>query len=260
MSSGSGRDAGRKTPGSSKSKSSSSKSSSSKPAGRGFVARQAAADSNVNQLAIVGEASAKERVLREKAHAVGTICIDDVLQLDRATSDFLMNPAKSAPIRFRRLKVTIGESDGEVLFDQCLVEDDSSEMGESVDEAGSDLGGDDEVSAASEVVYILPASSLGAMCTAYTEFKATEEIQDFYMIERFFYEDVMLKDLRFSFGFCIPGSINTASITYDTPEISDDLRQKIIANPKRVRADSFYFRDGVLFMHYKSNYTYVNMA
>lgn len=167
---------------------------------------------------------------------------EDVVRLTKATETFLVDPEQPAGVVFQRIRVTVGEADGEVLFDQSLQQPEGA--------------GDEFAPSAGAVSYELPASCLGVICTAYIEFKAKVEVKNFHMVERFFFGNTLLKDLRFDFGFCIPGSVNTVAITYDTPPISDDLREKILANPKGVQADSFYFNDDVLFMHHKSDYAY----
>ena len=77
------------------------------------------------------------------------------------------------------------------------------------------------------------------------------------MIERHYFQNQLIKSYDFSFGFCIPGSVNGWDATYDVPTLNDDVVQKMIANPFQTVSDSFYFFDDELIAHNKAKYQYV---
>jgi hypothetical protein len=89
-------------------------------------------------------------------------------------------------------------------------------------------------------------------------FKVGEKaVTNFRMIERHYFRNQLIKSYDFSFGFCIPGSINSWEAIYDVPTLNDDIIQKMIANPFQTMSDSFYFVDDELIMHNKACYQYV---
>jgi hypothetical protein len=56
----------------------------------------------------------------------------------------------------------------------------------------------------------------------------------------------------------MPGSTNDWESIYEIPSISPEMKQEMIANPYATKSDSFYFVDGVLIMHNKAEYSYLN--
>lgn len=48
-------------------------------------------------------------------------------------------------------------------------------------------------------------------------------LNGFRMIERHYYKDRLIKSFDFSFGFCIPGSINNWDSVYSLPPLSEEL-------------------------------------
>mmetsp|Transcript_75973 Transcript_75973/g.164411 ORF Transcript_75973/g.164411 Transcript_75973/m.164411 type:complete len:262 (+) Transcript_75973:46-831(+) len=82
------------------------------------------------------------------------------------------------------------------------------------------------------------------------------EVRDFRMIERHYFRDQLVKSFDFSFGFCIPGSVNTWESVYSLPPLPDSLVSDMIDNPYETQSDSFYFVNGKLIMHNKASYKY----
>jgi hypothetical protein len=82
-------------------------------------------------------------------------------------------------------------------------------------------------------------------------------VTNFRMIERHYFQNQLIKSYDFSFGFCIPGSVNSWDAIYDVPTLNDDVIQKMIANPFQTVSDSFYFVDDELIMHNKARYQYM---
>ncbi|RKO83466.1 delta subunit of GMP phosphodiesterase, partial [Blyttiomyces helicus] len=82
------------------------------------------------------------------------------------------------------------------------------------------------------------------------------EIRSLRMIERHYFKDKLLKSFDFTFGFCIPNSVNTWEAVYEFPALDPKLVKEMVANPGSTVSDSFYFVDGRLVMHNKATYTY----
>ena len=209
--------------------------------GPGYLARQLAAQKTAQKAAQEKETSDSWAAMKEELRDLDRskpICYEDVVAHMKPLESSLVDPAVPSPVSFLRLKVTIGESsNAEELFDIRMA-------------------GEEQAPSASELSYVLPAKALGALCSAHTEFRADKMIEQFRMVERFWFGNTLLKEILMDFGFCIPGSTNTATITYDWPPIDDDLRQEILDNPQKVRCDSLYFNKEVLFMHHRSHFTY----
>jgi len=81
-------------------------------------------------------------------------------------------------------------------------------------------------------------------------------VKDFLMIERHYFNDILIKSFEFKFDFCIPNSVNTWESIYTIPEIDPELKKKMIAEPWHTRSDSFYFVGDKLIMHNKAIYNY----
>ena len=81
-------------------------------------------------------------------------------------------------------------------------------------------------------------------------------VKDFLMIERHYFNDLLIKSFEFKFDFCIPKSVNTWESIYTIPEIEPELKKKMIAEPWHTKSDSFYFVGDKLIMHNKAIYNY----
>ena len=83
------------------------------------------------------------------------------------------------------------------------------------------------------------------------------EARAFRMVERHYFRDQLVKSFDFSFGFCIPGSVNTWDAVYAMPALSEKLINDMIENPYETKSDSFYFVENKLVMHNKAAYRYI---
>eukprot|EP01147_Barroeca_monosierra_P007822 gene7822-9962_t len=81
-------------------------------------------------------------------------------------------------------------------------------------------------------------------------------VPNFRMIERHFFQNRLLKDFDFDFGFCIPNSTNTCEHIYTLPDLTQAEIAEMIAKPLETKSDSFYFVDGRLVMHNRAEYSY----
>ncbi len=69
------------------------------------------------------------------------------------------------------------------------------------------------------------------------------------------------RGIDFTFGFCIPNSVNTWEAIYDVPELPPELVEDMINNPWETQSDSFYYvinEEGIeeMVMHNKAKYAY----
>ena len=83
-----------------------------------------------------------------------------------------------------------------------------------------------------------------------------QEVKDFLIIERHYFNDLLIKSFEFKFDFCIPNSVNTWEYIYTIPEIDSETKKEMINDPWNTRSDSFYFVGDKLIMHNKALYNY----
>ena len=83
-----------------------------------------------------------------------------------------------------------------------------------------------------------------------------QPVKDFLMIERHYFNEILVKSFEFKFDFCIPNSVNTWEYIYTVPEIEPKLKKQMIDEPWHTRSDSFYFVQNKLIMHNKAIYNY----
>lgn len=83
------------------------------------------------------------------------------------------------------------------------------------------------------------------------------ELKDFRMIERHYFKGKLLRSYDFTFGFCIPNSVNNWDSSYAVPKMDAKLKQDIINSPGESYSDSFYFVGDTLIMHNKATYSYM---
>ncbi|CCI50605.1 unnamed protein product [Albugo candida] len=84
-----------------------------------------------------------------------------------------------------------------------------------------------------------------------------EEIRGLRMIERHYFRDKIIKSFDFTFGFCIPGSVNTWETIYSVPPLDEELIRNIVLHPYATSSDSFYFVGSKMIMHNKAEYKYI---
>ena len=83
-----------------------------------------------------------------------------------------------------------------------------------------------------------------------------QPVKDFLMIERHYFNEILVKSFEFKFDFCIPNSVNTWEYIYTVPEIEPKVKKQMIDEPWHTRSDSFYFVGNKLIMHNKAIYNY----
>lgn len=83
------------------------------------------------------------------------------------------------------------------------------------------------------------------------------EVPNFRMIERHYFRDQLIKSYDFTFGFCIPNSVNTWDAVYAVPPLDNRLVDEMVNNPHSTQSDSFYFVNDRLVMHNKASYSYI---
>ncbi|KAL5278186.1 UNC119 family protein [Megaselia abdita] len=188
-----------------------------------------------------------------------TITPSDVLAFRKISDDYLCSPnANIYEIDFTRFKIRDLES-GAVLFE--IQKPPSEQFPENTSsEDVPDEGNPQEVdpNAGRYVRYqFTPAFLKLKTVGATVEFSVgNKPVNNFRMIEKHFFRDVLLKTFDFEFGYCIPHSKNTCEHIYDFPNLPPELVNEMIANPFETRSDSFYFVEDRLVMHNKAEYAY----
>ena len=169
--------------------------------------------------------------------------------------------ANTYNIKFKRFKVRDIETDF-VLFD---VSDDSNDNnnGENIPEELQDenlkkIEEEDIYKSPRMIRYhlgpdFLDLKNLGSSLTFSV---GDKPVKDFLMIERHYFNEILIKSFEFKFDFCIPNSVNTWEYIYTVPEIEPKLKQQMIDEPWHTRSDSFYFVGNNLIMHNKAIYNY----
>ena len=164
-------------------------------------------------------------------------------------------------IRFKRFKVRDIETDF-VLFDVSDDSDDSNNnenMPEELKDENLKKIEDEDIYKSPRMIRyhlgpdFLDLKNLGSSLTFSV---GDKPVKDFLMIERHYFNEILIKSFEFKFDFCIPKSVNTWEYIYTVPEIDPKLKQQMIDEPWHTRSDSFYFVGNELIMHNKAIYNY----
>ena len=190
---------------------------------------------------------------------------DVVRQYKEFTPKFLCGlEANIYNIQFKRFRIRDMESDF-VLFD---VGDDSdnSNQEEEKDEAKKKEEMEKLKALEEEDIYKSPRMiryhlgpdflDLKNLGSSLTFSVGDKPVKDFLMIERHYFNKILIKSFEFKFDFCIPNSVNSWESIYTIPEIDPKLKQQMIDEPWHTRSDSFYFVQNKLIMHNKAIYNY----
>ncbi|XP_064822712.1 protein unc-119 homolog B-like isoform X1 [Oncorhynchus masou masou] len=170
-------------------------------------------------------------ITEEELRALGRhITPDEVLGLRAVTRDYLCKPEDNVyNIDFTRFKIRDLET-GTVLFEiakphNCDPEDEEEE------------NGDVDTSAGRFVRYqFTPAFLRLRTVGATVEFTVGDRpVNSFRMIERHYFQDKVLKNFDFDFGFCIPNSCNTCEHIYEFPQLPEDLICLMVEHPYETR-------------------------
>ena len=166
--------------------------------------------------------------------------------------------ANTYNIKFKKFKIRDIESDF-VLFE---VKDDSEDESKTISEEEiqkiKEIEEKDIYKSPRMIRYhlgpdFLDLKNLGSSLTFSV---GDKPVKDFLMIERHYFNEILIKSFEFKFDFCIPNSTNTWESIYTIPEIDPDLKRQMISEPWHTRSDSFYFVENKLIMHNKAIYNY----
>ncbi|KAL3781173.1 hypothetical protein HJC23_008075 [Cyclotella cryptica] len=175
----------------------------------------------------------------------------DVLQLKRPTNGFLCSQSEDRHgIEFLRFSIT-DESNKRVFF----AIDNESRLNDQM-ELDTESYSNDDCYRSIKYTFCADILHLPVVATHLTFKVGDQAINSFRMIERHYFQNKLIKNYDFSFGFCIPGSVNTWESIYDVPPLSENLIQQMIAHPYQIVSDTFYFVGDELIIHNKSKYRY----
>jgi len=198
------------------------------------------------------QAEKRPVVTEDELRALGKdITPDQVLGLRAVTEDYLCKPEDNVyNIDFTRFKIRDLQT-GTVLFE--IAKPHNCDLDEDEEDSC-----DGDTSAGRFVRYQFTPAFL-RLCTvgATVEFTVGERpVNSFRMIERHYFQERLLKNFDFDFGFCIPNSRNTCEHIYEFPQLPEDLIKLMVDHPYETKSDSFYFVDNKLIMHNKADYSY----
>ncbi|XP_060758327.1 protein unc-119 homolog A [Neoarius graeffei] len=168
-----------------------------------------------------------------------------VLTLARYTQDYLCSPEDNIyNIRFSRFKIRDLEH-GSVILD--LKRHCPTEIKDVV-----------ETEAGRFIQYHFTPSFLNLREIGATlEFTVgSKAVNNFRLIERHYFRELLLKTFDFEIGFCIPYSRNTCEHIYSLPDLDTHTIEEMIAHPFETQSDSFYFANNKLIMHHKAEYSF----
>lgn len=83
-----------------------------------------------------------------------------------------------------------------------------------------------------------------------------EEVKNMVLVENHFYKDTKIASFKFEFPFSAPNSINTWEYIYDVPKIKNEFIEELVAGNAVNTSDTFFFVDGILILHNKSEYQF----
>ena len=84
----------------------------------------------------------------------------------------------------------------------------------------------------------------------------SQPIEKLEMQERHYFRGRVIRDYSFEFGFVIPNSTNSWEFVYEMPDFTPEEKQEIVEAPWEVKSDTFFFANGKLMIHNRSEYNY----
>lgn len=191
-----------------------------------------------------------EKDLLTKYKSNSPITLEDCKRLNKSTDNFLCNITDNIyGIDFVKFKLRDMESNS-TLFEVSKPENSMSMQNINFLQDADDSSRFVRYNFASE---FLRLKTVGAL----VEFKVGDvPVNNFYMLERHYFGEKLLKSFEFNFGFCVPNSRNTMEHIYQFPPLSESLIDEMIKNPYSTKSDTFYFVDNKLIMHNKADYSY----
>lgn len=175
---------------------------------------------------------------------------EDALQLEKPTKSFLCPLEDGQGIDFEQFVISNEES--KVIFPNDATE------GQLEIDLRPEFEGDDKYRG---IKYTLGEEVLLRNTLIQTKLifsnNRNEPLQNFRMVEKHFLDEVELACYDFTYPFVLPNSTNCWESLYETPKLSGDEIERIVANPLCVSSDTFYFEGNKLVIHQKVRYTYV---
>ncbi|KAI9164257.1 hypothetical protein H9P43_008086 [Blastocladiella emersonii ATCC 22665] len=183
----------------------------------------------------------------------GPVTPADVLKFKKATPDFLVPFTASPPVQFLEFSIK-DKASGRVFFETKR----PGSHSDYVPLKDMDVPPGVDPNLFRSVHYDFGHDFLDCREVGTTLVFAVgaKPITNFRMIERHYVGDTLIKSFDFTFGFCIPNSVNTWESIYEVPALDKKLKKEMLANPHATKADSFYFVDGVLVMHNKASFEF----
>ncbi|KAJ3361664.1 hypothetical protein GGF32_007132 [Allomyces javanicus] len=178
----------------------------------------------------------------------------DVLKFKKPTPGFLVPFQTSPPVQFLAFTIKDKKS-GHVFFETKRPDLDAGTVVPLADLVVPD-GLDPDMLRTVNYDFGADFLDCATVSTSLVFAVGARPVSNFRMIERHYFGDQLIKSFDFTFGFGIPHSVNTWESVYEVPPIDKKLRAKMIAEPRKTMADSFYFVDDKLVMHHKATFEF----
>lgn len=106
--------------------------------------------------------------------------------------------------------------------------------------------------------YNFPSSFLHQkFMSTFLKFKVgDQEVKNLVLVENHFYKNNRIASYVFKFPYCAPNSVNSWQYVYELPQIPKEFVDDIIKNGTVTTSDTFFFVEGDMVMHNKSEYVF----
>lgn len=93
--------------------------------------------------------------------------------------------------------------------------------------------------------------------STYLKFKVGDlEVKNLVLVENHFYKNHRIASYVFKFPYCAPNSVNSWQYVYELPKIKKEFIEDIKKNGTVTTSDTFFFVEGKMVMHNKSEYVF----
>ena len=82
-------------------------------------------------------------------------------------------------------------------------------------------------------------------------------VKDMCIVDHFFFKGKLIKSFKFNFPFCAPNSTNEWEYVYDFPNLTDEVKAQMVAQPGETKSETFFFVDKKIVLHNKAEYRFV---
>lgn len=81
-------------------------------------------------------------------------------------------------------------------------------------------------------------------------------VKDMTIVDHFFFKGKLVKSFKFTFPFCAPNATNEWEYVYEFPQLSEEVRAQMVAEPGETKSETFFFVDKQIVLHNKAEYRF----